>query len=199
VLEPVQILWINLLDSVLLTLPLMMERKENGLLKTEPRHPNSQIINKLFLERIVLIGLAISLPGFYIYAHFGSAEISPDGSIDTLLLTQAQTAAFWAVLFAHIGYVISARSVYTSFFRINPFSNPWLLAGIAGSLIIRIIPTVWPQAAVLFRTAEFPVEWWPTILLCILPCFVCIELDKLVRNIFSGDKPKAGQHRVKHV
>jgi calcium-translocating P-type ATPase len=32
VLEPVQILWINLLDSVLLTLPLMMEAKERGLL-----------------------------------------------------------------------------------------------------------------------------------------------------------------------
>jgi magnesium-transporting ATPase (P-type) len=30
VLEPVQILWVNLLDSVLLTMPLMMEAKERG-------------------------------------------------------------------------------------------------------------------------------------------------------------------------
>ncbi len=40
VLEPVQILWINLLDSVLLTMPLMMEAKEPGLLKP-PRDPKA--------------------------------------------------------------------------------------------------------------------------------------------------------------
>jgi magnesium-transporting ATPase (P-type) len=39
VLEPVQILWINLIDSVLLTLPLMMEPKERGLLARPPRDP----------------------------------------------------------------------------------------------------------------------------------------------------------------
>ena len=44
VLEPVQILWINLLDSVLLTLPLMMEPKERGLLaghRETPRRASS--------------------------------------------------------------------------------------------------------------------------------------------------------------
>jgi magnesium-transporting ATPase (P-type) len=129
-----------------------------------------------------VLGLASSLPGFFIYLHFGSAAILPDGQVDTLLLTQAQTAAFWAVLFAHIGYVISARSVHRSAFSFSPFSNPYLLGGIALSLLIRTIPTVWPDAAVVFRTAEFPVEWWPLILLCLLPSFVVIELDKIIRS-----------------
>mgnify|MGYP000706472170 CR=1 FL=1 len=46
VLEPVQILWINLLDSVLLTMPLMMEAKEHDLLHQPPRDARAHIIDR---------------------------------------------------------------------------------------------------------------------------------------------------------
>jgi magnesium-transporting ATPase (P-type) len=184
VLEPVQILWINLLDSVLLTMPLMLEGKERGLLDVPPRDPGMHIIDRLFMQRVVIIGLAIALPGFGVYFHFGHAAVDSDGRIiDTLLLTQAQTAAFWGILLAHFGYLVSARSLHRSAFTFSPFGNPWLLAGIGLSIAIRFIPTLVPSAAALFRTAEFPPEWWPLILLCFLPSFLAIELDKLVRSL----------------
>ncbi len=182
VLEPVQILWINLLDSVLLTMPLMMEKKEKNLLNVPPRPAQTKIINGLFLQRVVIMGLAIALPGFGIYYHFGAPALGGGGVVNELLLTQAQTAAFWAILLAHFGYVISARSIYDSAFSINPFSNPWLLGGITLSIAIRCIPTLVPEAAALFRTAPFPAEWWPLILLCFLPSFIAIETDKLLRR-----------------
>ena len=185
VLEPVQILWINLLDSVLLTMPLMMEAKERGLLEVPPREAKAHIINALFMQRVVALGLAIALPGFLIYYHFGAAAVVDGEIVDALLLTQAQTAAFWAILLAHFGYVISARSIYDSAFTINPFSNRWLLAGIALSIAIRFIPTVLPAASALFRTAPFPSDWWPLILLCFLPSFATIECDKLLRRRFG--------------
>jgi len=185
VLEPVQILWINLLDSVLLTMPLMMEKKERGLLSSPPRAGNAHIINELFLRRVIVMGLAIATPGFLIYYHFGSPAVVNGEIVNELLLTQAQTAAFWAILLAHFGYVISARSIHQSIFTFNPFGNKWLLWGIAISIAIRFIPTVIPEAATLFRTAEFPVEWWPLILLCFLPSFVSIELDKAISRIRS--------------
>lgn len=183
VLEPVQILWINLLDSVLLTMPLMMEGKEKGLLNAPPRAAKTPIINALFMQRVVLMGLAISVPGFLIYYHFGSAAVINGEIVNPLLLTQAQTAAFWAILLAHFGYVISARSINNSVFRINPLSNPWLIGGIILSIAIRFVPTLIPEAASLFRTAPFPVQWWPLILLCFLPSFLAIESDKLLRKL----------------
>jgi calcium-translocating P-type ATPase len=186
VLEPVQILWINLLDSILLTMPLMMEAKEKGLLSVPPRDAGAHIINTLFLQRAVVMGLAIALPGFLIYYHFGAPALTQGGVVNELLLTQAQTAAFWAVLLAHFGYVISARSIYDSAFTLNPFSNPWLLGGIALSVTIRCVPTLVPEAAVLFRTAPFPTDWWPLILLCSLPSFIAIETDKLLRKWLKG-------------
>ncbi len=195
VLEPVQILWINLLDSVLLTMPLMMEPKERGLLKSPPRDPEAQIINTLFLQRVVVIGLAIAMPGFLIYHHFGSAAVVDGVIVDELLLTQAQTAAFWGILLAHFGYVISARSIYSSAFSLNPFSNRWLLLGITLSLAIRFIPTVIPEASTLFRTAPFPAEWWPLILLSFFPSFIAIETDKALRKHGSNNPGTAGARR----
>ena len=183
VLEPVQILWVNLLDSVLLTMPLMMESKEKGLLQAPPRHSKTRIIDGLFLRRLLLLGLAISIPGFLIYYHFGAAAVVNGELVDPLLLTQAQTAAFWAILLAHFGYVISARSVHASVFTFNPFGNPWLLGGIGLSVLIRLIPTVVPEAAELFRTATFPAEWWPLILACFFPSLLVIELDKLLAKL----------------
>ena len=186
-LEPVMILWINLFDSVFLTMPLMMEAKERGLLRDPPRPPNEKLASLLLLERVALIGLAIALPGFFIYHHFGAAAVAADGTVlNEHLLTQAQTAAFWAILMIHIGFVMSARSVYHSAFTFSPFSNRWLLAGIAASIGLRLIPEFVPPVAVAFRTASFPIEWWLYILPCLLPGFIVLELEKAVRRRYRG-------------
>jgi calcium-translocating P-type ATPase len=190
VLEPVQILWVNLLDSVLLTMPLMMEGKETGLLRQPPREPRAHIVNKLFLERVVVMGLAISVPGFLVYHHFGAGAVVDGNIVNELLLTQAQTAAFWGILLAHFGYVVSARSIYKSAFTFNPFSNRWLLAGIGLSIVIRLIPTFVPGAAAIFRTAPIPADWWPLIALCVLPSFVAIETDKALRRRAGVEAPE---------
>ncbi|WP_414979813.1 cation transporting ATPase C-terminal domain-containing protein [Congregibacter sp.] len=87
---------------------------------------------------------------------------------------------------AHFGYLISARSVHRSVFSFSLFSNPWLLGGIALSILIRFVPTLVPEAAVLFRTAPFPNEWWPVILLFFLPSFIAIKSDKTLRVIFGS-------------
>ena len=175
------ILWVNLFDSVFLTMPLMMEPKDKGLLHELPRSPRTKLANLLLLERVILIGLMIAIPGFLIYNHFGASAVSTEGVIvDPLLLTQAQTAAFWAVLMVHFGYVMSARSIYNSAFTFSPFSNKWLLLGITASILFRLLPTFVPVASSFFRTAEFPLEWWIYILPCLLPGFIAIELEKLI-------------------
>lgn len=187
VLEPIHILWINLLDSVLLTMPLMMEKKEQGLLAVPPRSAAIKIINPLFLQRVIIIGLMISIPGFLVFHHFGAAAVVDGEVVDAMLLTQAQTAAFWSIHLAHVGYVISARSINKSFFQLNPFGNLWLLAGITISILVWCIPLVFPSATSMFRTAAFPTEWWPVVVACMLPSFLAIEFDKLLRNRYGNN------------
>jgi magnesium-transporting ATPase (P-type) len=183
-LEPVQILWINLFDSVFLTMPLMMEAKEKDLLHAAPRSQSAGLATPLLLQRVLLIGLTISLCGFLVFYHFGQAAVVDNAIVDPLLVSQAQTAAFWAVLLVHFGFVMSARSVYKSAFSFSPFTNKWLLLGILVSFLARLAPMLSPTIGSLFRTVPFPAEWWWWILPCLLPGFIVLEIDKWLRAKF---------------
>jgi len=189
-LEPVQILWVNLLDSVFLTMPLIMEKKSKGLLSGPPREHNKKIVDALFVQRVIIMGGIIAVCGFVIFHYFGSAAVYERKIINPLLLTQAQTAAFWAVLMAHFGFVFSARSVNQSAFTFSPFSNKWLWLGVLISITARLLPTFFPAANALFKTAPFPLWRWPAILICLLPGFFGLEIDKLIRRKFGKGTEK---------
>ena len=179
VLEPVQILWINLVDSILYTMPLMMEKMRRDLLTVPPRSPEVKIIDSLFMRRVVLVGLAIFLPAFGVYYHFGSPAVVNGEIVDALLLTQAQTAAFWAIMFAHVGYLMSARSIGKSVFTLNPFSNLWILGGVALGVITHAMATYIPAIAGIIKLTPFPTEWWPIIVASFFLPLIVIELEKL--------------------
>ena len=80
-----------------------------------------------------------------------------------------------------IGYLISARSLFDSAFRLDPLGNPWLLGGISLSVLLHLTGTFVTPVAETFRLAAFPAEWWPWILATLLPSFLAIETDKFIR------------------
>jgi magnesium-transporting ATPase (P-type) len=130
VLEPVQILWVNLLDSVLLTMPLMLERQRarSAHRAAAARRARTSSM-RCSCSACWCWGWRSRCTGFrHLLLTSAPRRSAPSGEIlDPLLLTQAQTAAFWGILLAHFGYLVSARSVYRSAFTFSPFSNPWLL------------------------------------------------------------------------
>lgn len=179
-LEPIQILWINLFDSVFLTMPLMMEPKEKGLLDVPPRDPKEKIANRLFFQRVGLVSVVMALTGFAAYYYFGAPAAS--SPVDELLLTQAQSAAFISVVLVHVGFIVTARSITESAFTFNPFSNKWVLWGIAITIVTNLMIVYVPFLNTLFRTAPFPVEWWGLIVFALLPGFLSVELEKFIKK-----------------
>jgi len=158
----------------------MMEPKEKGLLESSPRDPKEKIVNRLFLVRVGLVSVVMAISGFIIYWIYGHLAI--EGSVDELVLTQAQTAAFMGVKLLHMGFLVTARSIMKSAFTFNPFSNKWVLIGIALTIITQLMITYVPFVQVIFRTAAFPAEWWPLIILALFPGFLIVELEKFVRR-----------------
>ena len=177
-LEPIQILWINLFDSVFLTMPLMMEPKEKGLLEIPPRDPKAKLANRLFFQRVGLVSLIMAGTAFLIYWEFGHRALSNED----IVLGQAQTAAFMSVILVHLGYVMTARSTTKSAFTFSPFSNKWLLGGIAFTIIADLLIVYLPALNSVFRTVPFPVHWWPLLLGGLSAGFFIPELEKLVRR-----------------
>lgn len=177
-LEPVQILWINLFDSLFLALPLIKEPKEPGLLNNPPRDPDEQIVNLLFLRKVGLVSLTMTAGALSIFLIFGMPALN--NSMNELLINQAQTAAFATVILVHVFYLVTARSIYDSAFSFSPFSNKWILLGITAILSSLLMIIYLEPLEFIFRTTAIPLDWWPLIILFALPGFLVIELEKFL-------------------
>lgn len=125
-----------------------------------------------------LVSIVMAVTGFVIFWRFGHFAMTAGDA----LVTQAQTATFIAIQLLHLGFLITARSIYDSAFTFSPFSNKWVLGGMAMTIITQLIIIYAPFAQVIFKTAAFPAGWWPVVLLALLPGFAVIELEKLIRK-----------------
>ncbi|HAV10840.1 MAG TPA: ATPase [Dehalococcoidia bacterium] len=178
-LEPIQILWINLFDSVFLTMPLMMEPKEKDLLSLRPRDPKARLANTFFFERVGLVSIVMAAIGFITYWELGHLALAAD---DRIVIGQAQTAAFMSVVAVHLGYVLTARSTLKSAFSINLLSNKWLLGGIVITVVTDLLIVYVPSLNGIFKTMPFPAHWWLFVLAGLLAGFLVPELEKFVRR-----------------
>ncbi|PXF60892.1 MAG: hypothetical protein C4B59_06905 [Candidatus Methanogaster sp.] len=186
-LEPMQILWINLFDAVALALPLIMEPMEKDLLKKPPRDHDERITDPPFFRKVGLISIVMAIAGFAMYYYHGMHIINGNlvvGADLAELLRPAQTAAFTTVVLLHLCYVITARSITESAFTFNPFSNRWLLAGIAITIITQLTIVYHPIGHAILGTESLPLDWWGLIILFALPGFFVIEIEKWVTKRF---------------
>jgi len=129
---------------------------------------------------------------FVVFYHYGAPAVS--GSVvDELRLTQAQTAAFMTVMMVHIFYLLTARSLTKSVFTMNPFSNKWLVAGIAVTIAFQLI-IVYALPHLGFnplRTESFPAQWWIFIILLALPGLFLVELEEFLVERWKKRRSKA--------
>jgi len=186
-LEPVQILWINLYDAVVLALPLLWEPREKGLLNRPPRATKEPIANALFFRKVGLVSLIMATSGFIVFYRFGMPAVT-GAVVDELLLTQAQTAVLINIMLVHIFYLLTARSLTVSAYKMNPFSNKWVIGGIIVSITLQLILIyILPQTGFNpLRIAPFPAAWWPFLILMALPGFFLVELEEFLVGRWQG-------------
>jgi len=177
--EPVQILWINLVDAIALALPLIREPKEEGLLERPPRNPKERITDSPFFKKVGIVSLVMAVAGFLMFYFICLGEHEP---FDDLLLTQAQTAAFTTVMLVHLCYLFTARSITESAFTFSPFSNKWVLIGAAATLGLQLTIIYAPAYVGInpLRTAPLSLECWLLMIVVALPMFFIIEFEKFL-------------------
>jgi len=161
---------------VVLALPLIKEPKEKGLLERPPRSPEERLTDSPFFKKVGIVSLVMALAGFMIYYYYGIHAGSP------MELTRAQTAAFTTIMLVHICYLFTARSITESAFSFSPFSNKWVIIGVAVALglqltIIYALPLLGINP---FRTMPLPAGWWILMILVALPMFFIIEFEKFL-------------------
>ncbi|MBA5941749.1 MAG: HAD-IC family P-type ATPase [Methanophagales archaeon] len=181
-LDPLQILWVNLVMAIACAIPLIWEPKEKGILEKPPRDPHEKMHNLLFLQKVKLVSLisAVSACGLFLAYYYWAVA----GSTDYLYLYQAQTIAFTTIVMVQLFYLFTARSIRESAFTFSPFSNKKLLIGAAVTLGLQLIIIYsYPLFGISpFKTVPFPVGWWIPIILVSTLGFLAVELVKLLRR-----------------
>jgi Ca2+-transporting ATPase len=125
-LNPMQLLWINLVTDIFPALALAVEPPEPDVLNRPPRDPAEPIITVDEVKRVALESTAISAGTLAAYG-FALARYGPGPA--------ANTVAFMTLTLAQIIHAVSCRSRHHGIFsaeRMPP--NPYLNLAVGGSL-----------------------------------------------------------------
>ncbi len=153
--EPVQILWINLVATVALALPLALESAEPGVMRRPPRPAAEPLLTRFVVLRTVTVGVLMSATAVGLFLLAESSGVA--GSAST---AQAQTLAVTAVAFFQIWYVLACRTFVAPVRSIGWGSNPSIYAGIALLLVLHAGFVHLPAAHTVFGTAHLtPAQW----------------------------------------
>jgi magnesium-transporting ATPase (P-type) len=175
--QPVQILWINLVAAVALGLPLAFESKEPDIMSRPPLEPDRQILDRFLIFRTAVVGLlmAAGAIGLFVVRYFGGDANSGD-------LAGAQTAAVTAVILFQIFYLLECRSLRGSSLKMGLFSNRWIYVGIGAILVLQIGFVYLPFMNVLFGSAPLSPADWVRATLAAIVVLPVVEVEKRWRE-----------------
>ncbi|WP_152190041.1 cation-translocating P-type ATPase [Georgenia satyanarayanai] len=173
-LTPVQVLWVNMITAVTLSLALAFEPSEPGIMSRPPRTPGGSILTRASLARIGYVSLLIggaTMAVFLLGERAGAdLEVSRTVAINTLVLGQ-------------IFYLLASRfGSSTSLRRELVTSNPISWVFITLMLVLQLLFVYTPFMQVAFDSAAVTVGQWSISLAVGVAVFVVVELDKALER-----------------
>ncbi|MFB2938222.1 cation-translocating P-type ATPase [Aerosakkonemataceae cyanobacterium BLCC-F154] len=157
-----QVLWLNMVNSIAMTVPLAFEPKTERVMQRPPRNPNESLLNRQLLQRIIVISV------FNWILIFGVFEWIQGTSGNIAL---ARTMAIQALVAGRLFYLLSisqwasaiAKKLRGRVAQIN--DAPAIGIGIVCTIILQIIFSQWSLMNRLFYTAPLNLNQW---LICLL-------------------------------
>ena len=171
---PLQVLWVNLITAVTLSLALSFEPAEPGIMERRPRDPRASLLDSEAIIRILYVSVLIGGATIAVFQYLVGEGVD----LDT-----ARTVAVNTLVVGQIFYLLTARFARVSALRRELFTtNPvsWLCVGIMLALQLAFCYLPFMQAG-FATTAVGPVGWAiPTVVGVIV--FAAVEADKLIRR-----------------
>jgi Ca2+-transporting ATPase len=179
--SPIQILWINLVATVSLALPLAFESKESDIMNRKPRKPREPLLNRFVIIRTVLVALIITGTGIGLFLHVFTRETEA-GTAGIIATAKAQTMAVTSIVFLQIFYLLNCRSLQRSIFSIGIFSNKTILPGILILIALQTGFVHLPFMNTLFGSAPLDLYSWLESILFGAVVLPVITIEKAIRN-----------------
>ena len=172
-----QVLWLNMINSITMTVPLAFEPKSQGMMRQSPLTPDRPLLDRKLLIRILVISL---FNWILIFGMFEWAK-STTGNI-----TVARTMAIQSLVAARIVYLLSISQLGIGIANrlrrrtTEIVKAPILIFGVITTIILQIVFSQWGVMNTLFETAPLNLTQW---LICLLPMLPMIPMAILAQWI----------------
>lgn len=174
-LQPVQVLWINMITAVTLSLALAYEKAEPDIMQRPPRDPGGSILGAVHLRRILLVSLLIggaTLALFHLERANGSS------------LAEAQTTAVTMLALGQLAYLFNCRFLDGSSLTLDVLRGNrvvWISA--AALIALQALFVYAPFMHSLFDAAPIgPRQWGATVGFAV-GVFLVVELVKWIGRL----------------
>lgn len=178
---PVQILWVNMVTAITLSLSLSFEPPEDEVMKRPPRDPKEALMSGFFVWRILFVSLLLvgGLLGLFLFEQYLGSSVAT-----------ARTAAVNALVFGEIVYLFNSRFIHASSLSSRSlFGNRYVWIAIGILVLLQGAFTYAPQVQALFGTTFIGLETWERIAAFGLLLFLVVELEKgIVRGVIAWQK-----------
>lgn len=171
-LAPVQILWVNLVTAVTLSLALAYEPGEPGLMSRPPRTATGSVISRRSLLHVVVVSLLIGGATLAVFAIEQARGTATD---------VAQTTAVTMLALGQLAYLFNCRFLGASSVTLQVLRGNrvvWMAAG--ALLVLQLVFTYVPFMNSWFDSAPIGIRAWGLTLGFALLVFLLVEALKAV-------------------
>lgn len=182
ILEPIHILWINLVTDVFPAIALGMEKADDNIMSLEPRPKESSFLSNGVLFSIIYQGI---LEGgttllVYWYARYQYAPTLGYGVNEAIAINLAETMAFAVLGLIQLFHAYNVKHVFDSLFSVNPFNNKYLNGAslLSGVLLLGVIMT--PGINQFFDVTLPDSRGWLIVVIAAASIVVTVELVKAI-------------------
>ncbi|ELC8424002.1 TPA: calcium-transporting P-type ATPase, PMR1-type [Clostridium perfringens] len=173
-LQPIHILWVNLITDSFPALALGVDKTKEDVMNNPPRNPKESIFVKS--DKIQLIINGVLIGGITLFAFKLGERLYPDS------LIHAQTMAFVVLSVSQLFLSLSLRSNTKSAFSLGLFSNKYLVYSILLGIFLQVIIISISFIANIFKVTPLLLYDWIVVILVSLIPFVINEILKLFRK-----------------
>ncbi len=171
-LTPVQILWVNLVTAVTLSLALAYEPAEEGIMDRPPRSPRESVLSRPSLVLVVWASLLIG--GATLGVYLVEKQLGAGDGV-------AQTSAVTMLALGQMAFLFSCRFLGgSSLTRRVLTGNPVVWIAVGALLVLQLVFTYAPFMHSWFDSAPIGLRDWGLTLLVAVGVFVLAEVGKVV-------------------
>ncbi|MFP4162821.1 MAG: cation-transporting P-type ATPase [Chitinispirillaceae bacterium] len=176
---PAQILWVNMVTAVTLTLALAFEPMEKNVMKRNPRDPKEPLLTKGMILRVSYVSVLLTFFTLMLFWIFTTQQFS---------IEYARTMAVNTVIACEVFYLFNSRFITASSFNLRGIRATKYVWGTVGLIVLfQVFFTYVPFFNNIFGTRPLQVLHWLYLIAAGFALFSFVEMEKVLVRNFSKD------------